>query len=166
MDFQKSIAFSLLIWYKSNQDGKLLPEITKRRLYIMKRIVSIALVVLMVAALFVGCSSNSVDGVYRIKTVNGKELKTYLTEELGGTEDQIEALLKMAGIDSLEDYMTITLNQDGTVKAAMMGEESEGTWKLDGEKLTLTVDGEATECTYKDGKITVDMDGETMVLGK
>ena len=134
----------------------------------MKRILSVTLVVLMAVALFVGCASKpaATDGVYKIKTVNGKEMTAYLTEELDGAAVDVEAKLKLFGIEKLEDYMTFALNEDGTLTVSVMGEESVGTWKLDGEKLTLTLDGETMEGTYQNDEITVEMDGDTMVLGK
>ena len=135
----------------------------------MKRIVSIALVILMVASLFVACSgsgSASPEGVYKIKTINGQSMKAYFAEMFGSTEDEVDSLLKLAGIENIDEYMTFTLKKDGVFTATVMGEEETGTWKLDGEKLTLTIEEDPMECTFKNGEITVDMNGEVMVLGK
>jgi hypothetical protein len=140
----------------------------------MKRIVSIALVVLMIAALFAGCSSSSPEGTYKIKSVNGKDLKTYFKESFGAlaeegqeiTDDQIEGFLKLMGINSMDEFVTFTLESDGTFKAAMMGEEETGTWKLEGDKITMTANGSDMTGTFKDGEITISVDGETMVLAK
>ena len=107
----------------------------------MKRIVSIVLVVLMIAALFAGCSSSSPEGTYKIKSINGKDLKTYFKESFGAmaeegqeiTDDQIEGFLKLMGINSMDEFVTFTLESGGT---------------------------------FKDGEITISVDGETMVLAK
>ena len=66
----------------------------------MKRIVSLTLVILMVAALFVGCgSSDSVDGTYKLKAIDGKNVKEYFTAiaEKGG--QTLQTVLEYMGID-------------------------------------------------------------------
>ena len=177
----------------------------------MKRIVSITLVVIMVAALFVGCSS-SVEGKYKLKTINDKEPKAFFTDlmtqvykALGADEEQLDAAMKELneGLDKLGDLLTIELKADGTMEmksdmdAAMNaseegedGEESKpevvtGTWKQDGDNITLTFpekDDETGENkdtvlkgTLKDGKLTITEEPEegeedgmkmTMVLAK
>ena len=174
----------------------------------MKRIVSITLVVIMVAALFVGCSS-SVEGKYKLKTINDKEPKAFFTDfmtqmykALGADEEQLDAAMKELneGLDKLGDLLIVELKSDGTAEmtsdmdAAMdAGEEGEeskpevvtGTWKQDGDNITLTFpekDDETGEVkdtvlkgTLKDGKLTITEEPEegeedgmkmTMVLAK
>ncbi len=142
----------------------------------MKRIVSLTLVVLMVAALFVGCGSSKPEGTYKVKTMNGKEPEAYYREEIQkklpeGTELTDELFkkgLEEAGLsaDKLDEYMTLVFEND-TVKLLAMGVElGSGTWKQDGEKLTLTMKSEneekadSADCTFKDGEITMDMGDE------
>ena len=134
----------------------------------MKRIVAITLVVIMVAALFVGCGSSSPEGLYRVKTMNGQSLKDAMMAEMGSgaTEDQLNAFLQLMGIEKLEDIITFDLQSGGKVVASMMGEKTEGTWKVDGEKITITIDGDAQEGTFKNGEITIEEDGMKMVLAK
>ncbi len=141
----------------------------------MKRIVSIALVVLMIAALFAGCSgSSSPEGTYKIKSINGKDVKSYFKESMGAlagegeeiTDEQIDAILALMGINNIDEFVTFTLEEGGNFKASMMGEEQTGTWKLEGDKLTMTIDGDDATGTFKDGEITIEMEGESMVLAK
>ena len=143
----------------------------------MKRIVSILLVVLLVASLFVACGgSDSPAGTYSIKSIDGKTLKEYFgaaAEEYGF---DVDALLSMMGIDldHPEDLMSIIVKDDGTVSVKSTldgdGETQAGTWKLDGDKMIITVDGEDQEFTFKNGELTATMDDSdgthTMVLGK
>ncbi len=139
----------------------------------MKRIVSLTLVILMVAALFVGCgSSDSVDGTYKLKAIDGKNVKEYFTAiaEKGG--ETLQTVLKFMGIDenSLDNLMTLVLKSDGTfsMNSKMDTEEKsyDGTWKQEGDKLTLTIDNEPQEFTLKDGELSFTTDGMTMTLGK
>ncbi|MBQ6432174.1 MAG: lipocalin family protein [Oscillospiraceae bacterium] len=137
----------------------------------MKRIISLALVVLMVAALFVGCGSSAPanpEGTYKVKSIDGKSVKDYLKESFEAEDDtDIDSVLSFLGLDNLEDFMTLTLETDGSFSMSFMGGEETGTWKLSGNKLTLTnSDGEEGEATFKSDDIVIDMDGEEMVLGK
>ena len=141
----------------------------------MKRIVSLTLVVLMIAALFVGCGSNGPEGTWKVKTIDGEKYSEYVDamvslftafagDELKMSESEIKSLFEKAG--------SFTLKADGTAESIDLDEETmtettkTGTWKLDGEKITITIDGSAIEGTLKDGKITVEEDGHTMVLEK
>lgn len=140
----------------------------------MKRVISLALAVLMIAALFVGCSSGP-EGTYKIKTVDGQEYSAYVDmlvgmfaafggDQSGMDTDQIKALFEKAG--------SITLKADGVVEMfdvdsdTMTETTKTGTWKLDGDKITITANGETMEGTIKDGEITITVDGHSMILVK
>ena len=88
----------------------------------MKRIVSLTLVVLMIAALFVGCGSDSVPGTYKLKKINDKSIKEFYEEiaKAAGVD------LSTMGVDvnKMEDMITITLKDDGTV-------EMKGSFEMD-----------------------------------
>ena len=132
----------------------------------MKRILALALVVLLVAALFTGCAAKP-EGTYKIETIDGKNVKDYFKEAFELDDDTIDSALELLGVESFDEIMKITMKSDGNFTIDYMGQEMAGTWKLDGEKLTLTnEDGEDQEATFKGGKIIIDMDGEEMVLGK
>lgn len=140
----------------------------------MKRVISLALAVLMIAALFVGCS-NGPEGTYKVKTIDGQDYSTYVDmmvgmfaafggDQSGMDTDQIKALFEKAG--------SITLKADGVVEMfdvdsdTMTETTKTGTWKLDGDKITITANGETMEGTIKDGEITITEDGHSMVLVK
>lgn len=118
----------------------------------MKRIVSLTLVVLMIAALFVGCGSDSVPGTYKLKKINDKGVKEFF--------DDLGMDLSTLGVDAskLEDMMTMTLKDDGTAEIADNmdgdGKTVTGTWKQDGDKVTISADGEDMEFTFKSGALT------------
>ena len=140
----------------------------------MKRVVSLMLVVLMIAAIFVGCGSSgssgdvgNPEGLYKIKSVNGKSVKEYFKSETGVTNDSdIDLALAYLGIDSLDNLITFELRSGGKLVASMMGQSVEGTWKLNGNKVIMTVDGESSEATFKNGELIVENDGQKMVLAR
>ena len=135
----------------------------------MKRIISLTLVVLLVAALFVGCGSSSVDGTYKMTKINDMSLKDFYTqmaEAFGVSLDDLDI-----DLDAIADSFTLTLKADGTavVKGDMEGESTEektGTWKQEGDKVTITIDDEPMEFTFKDGTLTAEMDGMAVTFSK
>lgn len=138
----------------------------------MKRIVSLSLAVLMLAALFVACSSNSVEGTYKLTKINDKNVKEYFDDLASLTGMSLEVL--GLNTENLDNMMVITLNSDKTaeMKSSMEGEEevATGTWEQNGDKISITADGSTTEFTLANGELTLDMgDGEMkmkMVLTK
>ena len=135
----------------------------------MKRIVAIALVAIMVLALLASCGGSSdAAGVYTVKSVGGMSVEEALKASLGeyGEGMDIDALLQMVGIDSLEDYMTMELKSDGTVVTSMAGESQTGTWKQDGSTVTITVDDEPQEFTLSGNELSAETDGVEYVFIK
>ena len=50
---------------------------------------------------------------------------------------------------------------------SMMGESmGDGEWKQDGSTVTLTFEGESAQAEYKNGKITLEMDGDKVIFEK
>ncbi len=131
----------------------------------MKRIISLILVALLVAALFVGCSKSDPVGTYKIDMDSMIEAMKKESGELKDkSNEEIKDLLKQTGMS--EDAFGLEIKDDGKFTLEYAGEKEEGTWKLDGSKITLTVDNDPLECDYEDGKITMDMGGTTLVFVK
>lgn len=140
----------------------------------MKRIISLTLAVLLIAALFVGCGSTPA-GVYTLKTINGSSVKEYYTAAAEAEGIDIDKLLELIDIDleHPENMMQIELKDDGSVAfKSNFGDAKEGTgtWKQEGDKLILTMDGEDQTIDYKNGEMTLELGNAekpmTVVLGK
>jgi outer membrane lipoprotein-sorting protein len=122
----------------------------------MKRIISLILVTLLVAALFVGCSKSDPVGTYKIdmdSMIEAMKKESDKTKDM--SNEEIKDLLKQAGIS--EDAFGLEIKDDSKFTLNYAGDKEEGTWKLDGSTLTLTVDNDPLECDYEDGKITMDV---------
>lgn len=133
----------------------------------MKRVISIALVVLFVAALLVGCGGSSDPvGSYKIKSVGGKAIKDMINDELEGSGMSVDDYLKMVNIDSLEDMITLELKSDGTAAFTISGTAETGTWKQEGDKLTITIDGDAQEAKLSGSELTFKVDNQEYVFTK
>lgn len=133
----------------------------------MKRFIAIAAAALLMAALFVGCGSASVAGKYVVKTIDGKTVEDSLNESLEEMGMSIEDYLELLEIPSLDEFMFMELKEDGTATVVMMGEDSEtGTWKQDGDKVTVTIDDDPIEFALKNGELSVDVDGQALVYAK
>ena len=117
--------------------------------------------ILCICFAFGGCAK--AEGVYKFSKMSYSE---------GGVQVELEVGEKYMGMITLsEDFMTITLNDDGTATMSNnFGEESEtvnGTWKkLDNKTIEINFGGEAVECACDGKTLTIDADGATMVLAK
>lgn len=100
----------------------------------------------------------NVEGTYRLKTINGKSIKKFLLEKLGD-EEEVEDYLEELGLTGYDDLVVLTLKSDGTFNATVLGKKFNGTWKLNGSKVTLKYDGDEYEGNYADNELTADMDG-------
>ena len=124
----------------------------------MKRIVSMALILLAMAVLLTGCGANPV-GSYVTKTVDGQPVEAYI-ESMGATPELLE-------IASAEELMTLEIRADGTFTAKMSGSDpKEGTWTQDGNKLSMTVDGATEEFTLSGDEIAYKTDNQDIVFAK
>ena len=138
----------------------------------MKRMISLVLAVLFVAAMMVACGDSGPDvssnpaGKYFVKTINGKSLEDSLNEELKDTGMTIDDALKMAKVESINDLMFLELNEDGSAKMVAMGIEMTGTWKQDGSKLNITIDGDTQVFTIDGSTIKGTTDDQEYVFEK
>ncbi len=128
----------------------------------MKRTISLILVALLVAALFVGCSKSDPVGTYKIDMDSLIEAMKDSDEAKDMSDDQIKSLLNTIGIT--EDSMSLEIKKDGTFVLDLSGDKTEGTWKQDGSKLTLTAENEPIDVDFSDGKITMESEEAGMKL--
>ena len=107
----------------------------------------------MTCVLLTACGSE-IEGTYKFSsmTYNGVTINAGDTVE-GYTYDA--------------DMMTITVNKDGTYEMSEGGDTVSGTWKQkEGDVYTITFEGESMDVTIKDGTMTFEMEGRTMVMKK
>ena len=131
----------------------------------MKRTFSLILALLLVTLFAVSCGGGSSPvGEYVLKTVNGKTVEDYFKEQLG---DEAAQYLSMLNLKSFAEMFTLELKADGTASFSEVGEaDDSGKWELKGDKVIITADGETTELPFKNGELTLDVDGQTMVFKK
>jgi C-terminal lipocalin-like domain len=124
----------------------------------MKRRISALLSMLLVCCLvFAGCSSKenekaSLAGSWKIIS---------LSEETSGLEltgDQLEAF-------GFGDY-SIELKEDGSLSATIGEEATEGTYTVEDNSISVTIDNETITGQIEDNKITISDSGATLVLEK
>ena len=129
----------------------------------MKRTISIILAALMVVFMITACGgASSAAGKYYVKSIGGLSITDYFNAELEGTEGSegftVQDFLDIMGIPSLEEYMTMELKTDGSAIVAVGGEDPQtGTWTQSGDKVTITLDGDAAEFTLKGNEISAPM---------
>ena len=119
----------------------------------MKKTIAILLALTLCAAMLAACGGG--------KGLSGKYKLTSMTED-GVTV--VESGFAEWGFSADEFYLEFL---DGTkFKMVMIGETHEGTYKLDGKTLSLTVDGDKTEAKIDGSKITLEESGSTMIFEK
>ena len=121
----------------------------------MKRIISLALVLILMAVALVGCGGKA-EGKYVVSKVDGQDVKEVLS------------LYSSMGLGdmSAEDFMSLELKSGGKFTLTAMGESQEGEWKQSGDKITLTIAGQSQECTLKGNELTMSESGSSVVLVK
>ena len=138
----------------------------------MKRTLCILLTLLLTLSLFAACSKagtaagdnaaanleptlKNVSGSYNLKSLNGQDIKEVLIKEMGA--EQAEAFLQQAGLtgNDLSSLITITLKEDGTCSITEAGISIDGTWKLEGSKVSITIEGDTETGTWSNGILTL-----------
>ena len=142
----------------------------------MKRILSLLLTLIFVSVLFASCGKSSAAGTYTLETIGGETPFEWIKSSIGGDDASAENLLDLFGVtkENLnEKFYILTLDNDGNAyiysEYTAMYEgfaESEGVWRLDGDVLTVTVNGEDIIMTFKDGILTRDINGVEGVFRK
>ena len=101
-----------------------------RLLYLKRRMKRLLLIACCSLFMFTGCGKSSPEGKYSLKAREGQ---------------------------SIEEGWTLELRSDGSALAEGPDEDSvEGTWTQSGDKVTLTLDDDVYELTYKDGELSND----------
>lgn len=120
----------------------------------MKRVVSIVLAVLVVAALLVACGGP--EGKYVVKSIDGNSVEDQLKSQADASGVSYDELLKQMGVDKPEEIVTLELKSDGTAIMDMkiFSSKMEGTWKQDGDKIAITMNDETADFTLKGNELT------------
>lgn len=126
-----------------------------------KRMISLTLVVLIVAAMFAGCGSDGPEGTWKVKSIDGQDASAYvqliagLVAGFGGDKVNADELTK-----KVEQSLCYTLKSGGVVTIVKWDDNFEssqnvnGTWKLDGDKINLSFEDVTMEGVMKDNQIT------------
>lgn len=123
----------------------------------MKKIVTILMATLLCVCslMIVGCSN--VAGTYKFKSLSSSD---------GGIEINVEVGEKYNGVTITEDFVVLELHDDGTCKLTAYNQTLTGVWTIEGNKITVTTDGDDSIFVKKGRKLTMVEDGTTIVLSK
>lgn len=101
---------------------------------------------------------NNIVGIYHVSKINGQTLEEYVADAAKQSGVEVETYLAQNGIE-LENYMPMTVRSDNTVEIKAFAIKMTGTWALDGETLTITMDqdGESQSITgtFANGEIVI-----------
>lgn len=96
---------------------------------------------------------------------------TYELTKMGDGSEELTAkeLTEIAGTE-LEITLEMTKDNKFTLNMGILSDEEtesvSGTWKLDGDSLILSVEGEELSATYNGKTVAMDMDGVLLTFGK
>ena len=101
---------------------------------------------------------NNIVGIYHVSKINGQTLEEYVADAAKESGVEVETYLAQNGIE-LENYMPMTIRSDNTVEIKAFAIKMTGTWALDGETLTITMDqdgeSQTTTGTFANGEIVI-----------
>ena len=85
----------------------------------------------------------------------------------GGEEISIDDLSALAG-EEVKIVLNLTEDNKFTLDMGIWGEEEtvRGTWKMDGDSLSLSAQGDDLSVTYDGKTIVLDMEGESLTFEK
>ena len=134
----------------------------ERKMNMKKRVLALLMTLAMIFSLAAcGDSGGSGGGESAAGTYNLTKMSS------GGEEISMEEMSEIAGMDV---SMTLELTEDNkfTMDMGVLGdgEKVSGTWKMDGDSLILSAEGDELSVTYDGKTIVLDMEGEGLTFEK
>ncbi|MBR3084291.1 MAG: lipocalin family protein [Oscillospiraceae bacterium] len=122
------------------------------------KILSLVLVLVMAAALLSACGGSAgPEGTYGIKSMDyGDTTLDY---------DTLKSFAALAGVD-IDDLFRLELQAGGKALLIADGDESEGTYTVSGNTVSITFDGETVDAQLDGNTLTMEEDGAKMVFEK
>ncbi len=112
---------------------------------------------------------NNIVGIYHVSKINGQTLEEYVADAAKESGVEVETYLAQNGIE-LENYMPMTIRSDNTVEIKAFAIKMTGTWALDGETLTITMDqdgeSQTTTGTFANGEIVIGEEDQMITFVK
>ena len=118
-----------------------------------KKFLAITMIAAMMLGLVACGGGSSISGTFKVASVDGKTVEDTVKEYTMSASD-------------IEDLMVLEFGSGDSVTVKSAGESKTGTYKLDGDKLSITVDNETEDFTYSNNEITMESDGSKIVLKK
>lgn len=124
-----------------------------------KQILTFLMALAMIVSL-VGCggdkSDKSAAGIYKLTKLKSDDIEMSAEEMADLFEMDVNFTLE------LKDDNSFTLDLDFLSE----GDNTSGTWKLDGDSLILTAEGDSVPVTYDGKTIVMDVEGEILTFEK
>ncbi len=114
----------------------------------MKKTLTILMATILAILCFamVGCKDEGL----KESTVVG----TYEIVSMSMADDENSVEYDKEALEQIGYSMTIVLNKDKTLTADMDGETATGTWKINGKRVAITIEGETQEFSYSKGYLS------------
>lgn len=124
----------------------------------MKKTARILAVLLAFALLFAlaACGSSGPEGKYVVKTIDGQSVDEAVEAAAKAANMSKDEFIKQMGIENIEEIVTLELKSDKTaiMETKMFSYKGEGTWKQDGDKISITIEGDTSDFTLKGNELS------------
>lgn len=131
-------------------------EQKERKINMKKRVLTLLMALAMIASLAACSGSKSPAGTYQLAKISS-----------GGEEMDVQEMTELFG---MEIDMSLELKDDKSFTWNLGfwgdGEDASGNWKMEGDTLILTAEGEELPVTYDGKTITMDLEGELFTFEK
>ena len=124
----------------------------------MKKILTIAMSLLLVAGVLVGCGSKEAPAAEEKGGISGKYSLT--SAEAAGVEMDVDMAATTFG------EMTFDFKGEGKVEVSIMGQSAEGTYTEEGSAIKVDFGGQGFTFELKDGVLQLDQEGAILKFTK
>ena len=108
----------------------------------MKKIALLLVLSLLICAVFCGCGGKDL-----ASNIEGTWVMTSISDG-DSTEVSLEKFSESLGFDMSDLEISFTFDKDGAVHLSAGGELGEGTYKVNGDKVAVTIEGDTEDLSY------------------
>ncbi len=116
----------------------------------MKKSIIVLLAIVLCLSVLAGCGGSGLSGKYNLKTIEG-----------GGMSMDAEGLAALGMGEMYIEFLS-----DGNCNLSVIGETTAGTYKVNGNSVDITVEGETQTASVSGNTITLEIEGSKAVFEK
>ena len=132
----------------------------------MNKAIALILVLIIGMAILAGCGGEKISGKYDLVSITTDGEKIIWADYIKEMKDMYAEWEAEDEFDEENFVSYLEFKDGGKCTAVLFGGSEEGTYKVDGKNIEVTVDGDTIKGTIDGNKITLEDEGESMVFEK